>query len=288
MENLDWTGERLVTQVSNIHGVIEHLHRYAIAKSLSKNKSVLDIASGEGYGSFLLSGDARSVIGVDIDEKSILHASKKYEGAKNLRFIKGSTSDIPVANDEIDLVVSFETLEHHNEHDQMMLEIKRVLKQGGMLLLSSPEKSIYSKRDPNNPYHIQELTLAEFERLLRRHFRNVIIFTQMFIAGSLIRANNNFGIPYLETFNGDYKKINSGLVPDEFYNQPFFNLALCSDAEIDINDFLNVSFFDGSNVIKSELDELRSQNNKTLNSKSYKIGNRFVRVYLFIKNLFRK
>ena len=78
MENLEFTGERLTTSLSSIHGVIEHLHRYAIAQKITKNKVVLDIASGEGYGSFLLSKEATKVYGVDIDEKSLNHAKVKY------------------------------------------------------------------------------------------------------------------------------------------------------------------------------------------------------------------
>lgn len=62
---MEYTGERFVPeQQGNIE--LEHLHRYLCAAELSAQKDVLDIASGEGYGSSILARVARSVIGVDI------------------------------------------------------------------------------------------------------------------------------------------------------------------------------------------------------------------------------
>lgn len=64
--NTQWTGKCLETHILNTT-TAEHLHRYALAKEIVKGQSVLDIASGEGYGSFLLSKKAKNVIGVEID-----------------------------------------------------------------------------------------------------------------------------------------------------------------------------------------------------------------------------
>ena len=58
--------ERLDTGIEYHYGVIEHLHRYAVSKGICSEKIVLDLASGEGYGSNLLSNYAKEVIGVDI------------------------------------------------------------------------------------------------------------------------------------------------------------------------------------------------------------------------------
>ena len=106
-EHFEWTGERLTTSKTN-EIAIHHLHRYAIAIDLAKGKDVLDIASGEGYGSNLLANTAKSVTGVDISESVIEFAKKKYT-RNNLSFKVGSTSNIPLENDSVDLLVSFET-----------------------------------------------------------------------------------------------------------------------------------------------------------------------------------
>ncbi|MCG7754945.1 class I SAM-dependent methyltransferase, partial [Flavihumibacter cheonanensis] len=77
----------------------------------------------------------------------------------------------PFADDAFDAVVSFETLEHLEDHDGLLREFRRVLKPGGFLLISSPDKAVYSERLQNrNPFHLRELHRDELEALLGRHF----------------------------------------------------------------------------------------------------------------------
>ncbi len=64
---LEWTGERFLPRVEGAQINYEHLHRYAFAAELVKDKKVLDLACGEGYGPYMLSREAESVIGVDKD-----------------------------------------------------------------------------------------------------------------------------------------------------------------------------------------------------------------------------
>ena len=151
MSTMEFTGERFLPTVSG-EIELEHMHRYLQAKELAVNKSVLDIACGEGYGSALLATVANNVIGVDISEQAIKHASAQYK-ASNLKYIHGSCSLIPLPDACIDLVVSFETIEHHVEHESMMLEIRRVLKPDGVLIISSPDRRHYSiDRNYSNPF----------------------------------------------------------------------------------------------------------------------------------------
>ena len=135
-----YTGERLETHESG-QGMLEHLHRYGVALEFCRHKDVLDIASGEGYGSNLLAKVARNITGVDISADTVREASEKYATRqKNLQFIEGSAAAIPAKAASFDVVVSFETIEHHDKHEEMMAEIKRVLRPGGMLIISSPDK----------------------------------------------------------------------------------------------------------------------------------------------------
>ncbi|MGB7416076.1 MAG: class I SAM-dependent methyltransferase, partial [Thermosynechococcaceae cyanobacterium] len=126
-----WKGERLETHIYN-EVAVEHLHRYAITMELVKGKKVLDLASGEGYGSSLMAQVASHVTGVDISQEALDHARKKYLKS-NLLFLQGSADNIPVESNTIDIVVSFETIEHHDKHEEMLLEIKRILKSDGLL-----------------------------------------------------------------------------------------------------------------------------------------------------------
>src|SRR5579884_1636989 len=139
---MDFTGERYVPA---IEGQIkyEHLHRYALCLELVAGKTVLDIASGEGYGAALLASVATSVTGVDVDAATVEHAKHSYY-KPNLTFLAGTCERIPLPDSSFDIVTSFETIEHHDKHDEMLDEIKRVLKPGGALIISSPNRLTYS------------------------------------------------------------------------------------------------------------------------------------------------
>lgn len=292
MKDLEFTGERLTTSVDSIHGVIEHLHRYAIAQKITKDKIVLDIASGEGYGSFLLSKNAIKVYGVDIDKKSINHAKVKYASATNIEFTVGSTDEIPLPDNSVDVVISFETIEHHDKHDLMMKEVSRVLRPDGIILISSPEKSIYSERDPNNPYHIKELNLIDFEKLLNNNFKNVKLFSQRFVIGSLINSFEQKNRSDFNLFDGDYTTIYNELFYDQFYNKPYFNLALCSNADSELYLEIGTSIFNGVKAVKNEMNKQILRDSKkyqeVLNSESYKLGHFFVRKINAVRKLWKK
>src|ERR1700682_3580605 len=104
---MTFTGERYIPE---LRGKIyyEHFHRYAMVLELARDKDVLDIACGEGYGTAALALVARSAIGVDIDQDSIRHAAARYT-AMNLDFRLGDCTQIPAADASVDVVVSFET-----------------------------------------------------------------------------------------------------------------------------------------------------------------------------------
>ena len=85
MKKLLPTGERMMPEMLHSTIIIEHLHRYALASLFCKNKNVLDIASGEGYGSNILSQYADQVTGVDIDENAVKYAASKYACSRKNR-----------------------------------------------------------------------------------------------------------------------------------------------------------------------------------------------------------
>ena len=230
---LPFTGERLVPQVAEtyLQVTFEHLHRYFFARELVQGRTVLDIASGEGFGTSLLAQTASEVIGVDIASDAVRHARQKYRG-KNIRFLKGSCLKIPLPDSSVDAIVSFETIEHIKEHEIFMMEIKRVLLPAGILIISTPNVEEYSDQpDYKNPFHVRELYAEQFQELLRGQFKNQIDFGQRMVAGSLIlalkhgtkNAKHTFGI-HRGDFSGCHfsTKLESGV----------YCLTVCSDARL--------------------------------------------------------
>lgn len=185
---LEFTGERFLP---GVEGEIahEHWHRYAFARRFVAGRRVADIACGEGYGSALLAAVAKSVVGVDIDAASIEHARNAYRSWPTLRFVEASASALPLADASVDVVVSFETLEHLPAEAQprMIAEFARVLAPEGVLVISSPNRPEYSDaRNFVNPFHLHELDRGELAQLLAGAFPAQRWFRQRRYIGSAL------------------------------------------------------------------------------------------------------
>jgi GT2 family glycosyltransferase/ubiquinone/menaquinone biosynthesis C-methylase UbiE len=184
---MKFTGERYIpAEQGKIR--LEHQHRYAILKDIVKNKDVLDVACGEGYGSSFIAETARSVVGVDISDDVIRHASMTYRKS-NLEFVKSNAIELDFTDASFDIVVSFETIEHLIEQEQMLAELKRVMRDDGILVISSPNRPIYSEESgEHNAYHLKELDFKEFNKLLKIQFPVIQYFGQRMQIGSVIQA----------------------------------------------------------------------------------------------------
>ena len=269
--NNNWTGERLETFIYN-RVSIEHLHRYSIVNEYIKDKVVLDIACGEGYGSNLMSNKASFIYGVDIDTMCVNKAKIKYQKS-NIKFFEGNTSKIPLINNSIDVIVSFETIEHHEFHVEMMLEFKRVLKPNGLLIISTPDKLHYSdSRKYYNEYHVKELYKQEFNDLISNYFSKIQLLTQVYINGNSIVQNDNKKNE-LRLFSGNYLNVNESAV------NPMFLIIVASDV-----DFVqqNSSIFDGGIINYLEI------LNNIKNSNSYKLGNLLLFPFKKVKQKIKK
>ncbi|RKT00009.1 class I SAM-dependent methyltransferase [Flavobacterium sp. 123] len=264
------TGERLeFYEFSDV--TIEHFHRYSVVLDIVKGRRVLDIASGEGYGSSLLSKSALSVIGVDIDNDSIENAKIKYT-CPNLEFRQGSTSNVPVPDNSVDVVVSFETIEHHDKHEEMMLEIKRVLTATGTLIMSSPDKEFYSdKIEQNNIYHIKELYFKEFKALINSYFKQASFYFQKSYNFNSIISNEN-SYKEIEIFSGD----NLNVIKNKI--EPLYNIVIASDVEIFE---LKTSIFEGSKIKNLQMEKNIKRIHDTL---TFKIGKFICYPFFYLKS----
>lgn len=226
-DELPWTGERLVPSLQG-EIAVEHLHRYAVAAHLARGQAVLDLACGEGYGSALLAREAKQVIGVDISPETIAHAQRKYV-RPNLEFQVGRAEAVPLPDASVDLVVSFETIEHIQDPKKFLAEAKRCLKADGVLVISSPDKPVFDAVNPEpNPFHVHELAHAELAELLKKHFKNLVMAKQKIVQGSYLAADQ--ADPRVEngTFTGDYQT--TDFQPG--VRQGVYSFAVCSDVDL--------------------------------------------------------
>lgn len=268
---MNWTGERLQTFIYN-RDAIEHLHRYAITTPYVVNKDVLDIACGEGYGSNLISKYANQVYGVDIDSTTIDLAEKKYK-KDNLLFKTGSTDAIPLKENSIDVVISFETIEHHDKHEKMFDEIKRVLKKDGILIISTPDKKYYSDtRNFKNQFHVKELYRFEFLNLISNKFSQYQLLNQEYLGSTSVINEINLNEKSI-IYGGNYNNISILKV------HPLYMVAICSDYKFDN---MKDSIFDGTIICQ---EELNNHTNKVHKSITFRVGSFFLYPLRLIKRL---
>jgi ubiquinone/menaquinone biosynthesis C-methylase UbiE len=152
-----------------------HLDRYRFAAHRVKAKRVLDCACGTGYGARMLRecGAAATVIGVDIDNDAIAYALKKHY-AEATSFICSSGDALPLADVSVDIVVSFETIEHVSDDVALIEEFYRVLRSEGILIVSTPNQWPLATA----PYHLREYDRSSFLRVLQPRFDCIELYNQ--------------------------------------------------------------------------------------------------------------
>ena len=223
---MQFTGERYIpAEQGRIR--LEHYHRYAVALDVAKEKDVLDVACGEGYGSSFLADVASSVTGVDLSHEAVQHAMATYI-KPNLTFRQGSAIALDFADASFDVVVSFETIEHLAEQSQMLTEIRRVLRPDGVLVISSPNRPVYSEESgEHNEFHVKELDFKEFDELLSVEFSAIRYFGQRMQMGSIIQPLEGGG-SFFRAWRDDGNALVSkaGKLPE-----PVYFLAVCGASD---------------------------------------------------------
>ncbi len=182
------SGERFV--ISGLVPGVElqyHVSRYQFAAGYARRKDVLDVACGTGYGACLLSQVASHVIGGDISLDSLLFALRRYQNA-NLKYVCLDAQRFPFRDSSFDVVVSLETVEHLVEPQGFLHECVRVLRPGGVLVLSTPNEDSHfwlswvAQRSPlvkrflgrigglnrllMNPFHYREFNYRDLKLLV--------------------------------------------------------------------------------------------------------------------------
>jgi GT2 family glycosyltransferase/SAM-dependent methyltransferase/glycosyltransferase involved in cell wall biosynthesis len=216
------TGERFARTLSETEIELEHVHRYRAAAGICFRKRVLDAASGEGYGTAMLAASGAEVVGLEIDRPTVEAARLRYPGVD---FREGDVSRLPFADAEFDLITSFETLEHVADPHAALDEFRRVLKPDGVLLISTPERTVYNRHlaEPN-PFHLYEMGREEFRRELETRFRHVDFYGQRVVFGSMLVA------PMGGRLEAARREPNGAIIEQNSFDSAMYLIAACSDA----------------------------------------------------------
>jgi 2-polyprenyl-3-methyl-5-hydroxy-6-metoxy-1,4-benzoquinol methylase len=208
----------------------EHTIRYLFASQFTASKTVLDAACGSGYGSAILSeSGATKVVGIDNSSEAIEYCEKNYKN-ENLEFKKTNCEEITL-DAEFDIAVSFETIEHLKHQDNFLAEIKRLLKDDGVFIVSTPNTKNYPS---GNPFHYKEFTESEFKLFLGKYFSNIMLFYQFYPSSMAIsKPNDIMNDLKINFFNAENCRLDD--INEKFNlnsSHGLFFIAICSNNEI--------------------------------------------------------
>jgi SAM-dependent methyltransferase len=187
------TGERTLPDVpEENYWYQRHLVVYEWIAERVRGKRVIDMASGEGYGSAVLARTAASVVGVEANPEAFEHARLRYaqdRGAApgsphrltadpqnqkdNLRFERALVEEF---REDADVVVFLQTIEHLQDPDATLEHFRSLVGADGTVIVSTPNVLTLAPKGAErsgNPWHVHEYRPEEFERLCRRHFQRV-------------------------------------------------------------------------------------------------------------------
>ena len=165
-ESLPLTGERTVPGVAEEnYWFRRHEAAYAALREHCADAVVLEAGCGEGYGADLLAEVASRVVALDYEPRTTAHVRARYP---RLDVLRGNLATLPITSAAIDVVANFQVLEHLWDQAGFLADCFRVLRPGGTLLLTTPNRITFSPGldRPINPYHTRELNPDELAELL--------------------------------------------------------------------------------------------------------------------------
>lgn len=218
-EGADWIGvdnegERYVPEDHRgTYTEVEHQARYSWIAPLAAGRDVLDAGCGVGWGTMRLAASARRAVGLDLDERALANARQRAAG--RAEFIAGDLLALPFSDGSFDLVVCYESIEHVSDPERALDEARRVLRPGGVLVVSSPNRGVYPA---GNPHHLHELSSEELEGSLRRRFVNVAMYRQQTHLAAFLSDDRTYGSADPEAeLPGRLFKASGGRPGDELY-----------------------------------------------------------------------
>lgn len=186
-----WGTERAVVEtLSKVDRDWVELRYYLALDNINDNDIVLDAACGSGFGSAILSQKARLVYGVDISKEAIRYARIKYK-SKKIKYVYGDVKHLKFKDGIFDVAVGIETLEHLDQVELYLKELKRVTRETGKIIISTPMKK---SNVLQTPYHIHEYEYEEFKKVLNSYYTIENVF------GLLRKENPSYSLTNSQNF----------------------------------------------------------------------------------------
>lgn len=163
---LPLTGERTIPGLAEEnYWFRRHEVVYRRLSGVCAGRDVLEAGCGEGYGADLIADVARRVVAVDYDAATVAHVRARYP---RVQVVAANLASLPLPDTSVDVVVNFQVIEHLWDQPQFVTECLRVLRPGGLLLMSTPNRITFSPGldTPVNPFHTRELNADELAELL--------------------------------------------------------------------------------------------------------------------------
>ncbi len=246
--------------------VLEYYHQYLYASRFTKNKRVLNIASGEGYGAAFVSLNAESVIGIDAKDDAVTRASQKYAEFTNLRFEVGGYEDLRILDASVDVTLAFDILAgmSPDARVKMLENIKRVMNTNGLLLISTTIRSadaLAAAADKEGSV-LPSFSGVDFFEFLKKHFQNVRFIGQKPLTLSAMWSLHEWSDELFRFHvREDLFTLPRGI---EMFTEPARIIALCSDEPItaEVTNLSKSVYFDTLHTgrmrkLVKELDDLR-------------------------------
>lgn len=172
------TGERTAPGIwHESYWFARHEVAYRFLAARCRQRVVLDAGCGEGYGCATVARAARAVLGVDYDLPALRRARRHHGGAA---FARANLVALPLADACVDVVLSLQVVEHIWSPDELLADTARVLRAGGLLALTTPNRETFSPglgrgQRPTNPFHVREFDADELADLVGRHLEVVSV-----------------------------------------------------------------------------------------------------------------
>ncbi|HEX7307062.1 MAG TPA: class I SAM-dependent methyltransferase [Lentzea sp.] len=164
---LPLTGERTVPGIAEEnYWFRRHEAAYLHLLGHCAGAVVLEAGCGEGYGAQLIRTVARRVVALDYDELTSQHVARAYP---QLDVLRGNLAALPLRDGSVDVVANLQVIEHLWDQEQFLAECRRVLRPGGTLIVTTPNRLTFSpgQDTPLNPFHTRELAPSELDEMLR-------------------------------------------------------------------------------------------------------------------------